>query len=99
MGNLNQANRTAKLKPPLKENVLVLKSFSGTEGLGELFEFQVDALSEDKNIDFDDVLGQPCTVTLKTYKGAERYFCGVLTQAQWAGVQGEYFNYKLSLRP
>jgi type VI secretion system secreted protein VgrG len=99
MGNLNQANRTAKLKTPLKENVLVLKSFSGTEGLGELFEFQVDALSEEKNIDFDDVLGQPCTVTLKTYKGAERFFCGVLAQAQWAGVQGEYFNYKLSLRP
>ena len=99
MGNLNQANRMAKLKTPLGEDELVLKSFSGTEGLGELFEFQVDALSEEKNIDFDDVLGQPCTVTLKTYKGAERFFCGVLTQAQWAGVQGEYFNYKLSLRP
>ena len=99
MGNLKQVNRTAKLKTPLGEDELVLKSFSGTEGLGELFEFQVDALSEEKNIDFDDVLGQPCTVTLKTYKGAERFFCGVLTQAQWAGVQGEYFNYKLSLRP
>ncbi len=99
MGKLTQVNRTAALKTPLGENVLVLKSFSGTEGLGELFEFQVDALSEEKSIDFDDVLGQSCTVKLKTYKGTERFFCGVLTHAQWAGVEGEYFNYKLSLRP
>jgi type VI secretion system secreted protein VgrG len=99
MGKLSQANRTATLKTPLGDDVLVLKSFSGTEGLGELFEFQVDALSEDKNIDFDDVLGQACTVKLKTYKGAERFFCGVLTHSQWAGVEGQNFNYKLTLRP
>jgi len=36
MGNLKQTNRTAKLKTPLGEDELVLKSFSGTEALGEL---------------------------------------------------------------
>ena len=54
MGKLSQTNRTATLKTPLGDDVLVLKSFSGTEGLGELFEFQVDALSENNNIDFDN---------------------------------------------
>jgi type VI secretion system secreted protein VgrG len=99
MGNITQANRMATLKTPLGEDVLVLKSFSGAEGLGELFEFQVDAFSEERSIDFDDALGQPCTVKLKTYKGKERFFCGVLTHAQWAGVERQYFNYRLTLRP
>ena len=82
MGNLSQANRMAALKTPLGEDVLVLKSFSGAEGLGELFEFQIDAFSEERSIDFDDVLGQACTVKLRTYKGKERFFCGVLTQGR-----------------
>jgi type VI secretion system secreted protein VgrG len=99
MGNITQANRMATLKTPLGEDVLVLKSFSGAEGLGELFEFQVDAFSEERSIDFDDALGQACTVKLKTYKGKERFFCGVLTHAQWAGVERQYFNYRLTLRP
>ena len=99
MGNLTQANRMAALKTPLGEDVLVLKSFSGSEGLGELFEFQIDAFSEQKSIDFDDALGQPCTVRLKTYQGKERFFCGVLAHARWAGVERQYFNYKLTLRP
>jgi type VI secretion system secreted protein VgrG len=99
MGNLSQANRMAALKTPLGDDVLVLKSFSGAEGLGELFEFQVDAFSEERSIDFDDALGQACTVKLKTYQGKERFFCGMLTHAQWAGVEKQYFNYKLTLRP
>jgi type VI secretion system secreted protein VgrG len=99
MANLTQANRMAVLKTPLGEDVLALKDFSGAEGLGELFEFQVDAFSEQRSIDFDDALGQPCTVKLKTYKGKERFFCGVLAHAQWAGVERQYFNYKLTLRP
>jgi type VI secretion system secreted protein VgrG len=99
MANLTQANRMAVLKTPLGEDVLALKDFSGAEGLGELFEFQVDAFSEQKSIDFDDALGKSCTVKLKTYQGKERFFCGVLAHAQWAGVERQYFNYRLTLRP
>ena len=63
MGNLSQAGRMGMLKTPLGDDTLVLSSFSGAEGLGELFEFQVDALSEQENINFDDALGRACTVT------------------------------------
>jgi len=99
MGNLTQATRMAALKTPLGEDVLVLKSFSGTEGLGELFEFQIEALSEQENVKFDDALGQACTIKLETYEQKERFFCGVLTHAQWVGRDKEYFAYRLVLRP
>src|ERR1035437_8709289 len=103
MGKLSQAQFIAALKTPLGGDVLVLKRFSGTEGLGELFEFQVEALSEQENIDFDQALGQSCTIKLKTYSNKERFFCGVLTNAQWVGAEvgGEqdYSHYRLVLRP
>jgi type VI secretion system secreted protein VgrG len=103
MGQLDQATRPAALKTPLGENVLVLKSFSGAEGLGETFEFHVDALSDQENIDFDKALGQACTIKLKTYEQKQRFFCGILTNAQWlggeTGEQKPYWRYRLVLRP
>jgi len=103
MGQLNQASFAGALKTPLGDNVLALKSFSGNEGLGELFEFQVVALSKEENVDFDKALGQACTIRLKTYEQKERYFCGILTYAQWAGSEvgeeSEYSHYRLVLRP
>ena len=106
MGNLSQSNRMGALKTPLGEDALVLKSFSGGEGLSELFEFDVEALSEQENINFDPALGQSCTIKLKTHNDKERFFCGILARAQWAGRDPEYlgdtekyFAYRLVLRP
>jgi type VI secretion system secreted protein VgrG len=103
MGQLNQASHAAALKTPLGDNVLALKSFSGSEGLSEPFEIQIEALSKQENVDFDKALGQACTVKLKTYEQKQRFFCGILTQAQWTGSSlGDdqtYFRYRLVLRP
>jgi type VI secretion system secreted protein VgrG len=103
MGQLDQANHGAALKTPLGDNVVVLRSFSGHEGLGEPFEFHIEALSEQDNIDFDKALGQACTIKLKTYEQKQRFFCGILTNAQWvggeAGAQQPYSQYRLVLRP
>ena len=106
MGNLSQTNRMGALKTPLPDDALVLKSFSGVEGLSELFEFHIDALSEQEDIDFDQALGQACTIKLNTYKNKKRFFCGILTDAQWAGRDPDYsgdkekyYAYRLVLRP
>lgn len=103
MGNLDQSSSTAALKTPLGENALVLKNFTGSEGLGEPFGFEIEALSEEENIDFDKALGQACSIKLKTYDNKERFFCGILVNAQWAGEEsgGEknYSRYSLLLRP
>lgn len=103
MGQLSQANYPAALKTPLGDDVLVLRSFSGNEVLGQPFEFHIDALSEQENIDFDKAIGQACTIKLKTYEQKERFFCGILTNAQWTGGevggQQDYYRYRLVLRP
>ena len=99
MGKLKQAGRMGQLTTPLGEDVLVLRGFSGTEGLSENFTFNVDALSEDGSIDFDRALGQSCTIKIKTYKDVQRYFTGILVQARSMGLYDQFFRYRLVLRP
>ena len=79
---LSQDGRVGELVTPLGKDVLVLQRFDGFEGLGELFEFHVDALSEQENIDFDKAIGRSCTIKLKTYEDKVRIIDGILTEAQ-----------------
>ena len=86
--SITQDAQIGELITPLGKDVLVLEKFDGTEGLGELFQFTVDALSEQENIDFDKALGQSCTIKLKTYQNKTRIFDGILTQAHWIEKAG-----------
>ena len=95
---LKQDTRIGELKTPLGKDKLVLSRFDGTEGLGELFEYRIEALSLDEDINFDNAIGQNCSVTFKSY-GGERVFNGVLIEAQWLGMKGVYYAYRLVLRP
>jgi type VI secretion system secreted protein VgrG len=98
MTSLTQDRRVAKLDTQAGKDVLVLTRFEGHEGLGELFEFRMDAFSEEENVDFDKALGRPCSVTYKTY-GAERIFHGILVEAEWLGLKDHLHNYRLIARP
>ena len=95
---LTQDKRVAKLQTQAGENVLVLTRFDGHEGLSELFEFHIDAYSEEENVDFDKALGKPCSVTCKTY-GSERVFHGILVEAEWHGLKDHFHHYRLIARP
>ena len=89
-GKLGQSQRVAEFKTPLGADVLALVRFEATEGLGELFEYHIEALSEEENIDFDQALGQSCTLKLKAFKGKERIYDGILTEARWVGKQQDF---------
>jgi len=97
--SITQDGRVGELITPLGKDVLVLQRFDGFEGLGELFEFHVDALSEQEDIDFDKAIGQSCTIKLKTYQGKTRIYDGILTEAQSANKVADYYHYRLVLRP
>jgi type VI secretion system secreted protein VgrG len=94
-----QDGRVGKLATPLGKDKLLLVSFEGVEGMGELFEYRIEALSTDSNINFDDALGRNSSVHLTTSDGAGRDFSGVLTHARWLGKRGNYYAYSLVLRP
>jgi type VI secretion system secreted protein VgrG len=99
MGKLTQADRVAEFNTPLGKDVLVLTRLDAIEGLSELFEFEISALSEQSDIDFDQALGKSCTVKLKAYQGKVRVFDGILTRAQWVEKIDDFYHYRLVLRP
>jgi len=99
MGNLKQKNRLGELTTPLGEDRLVLQRCNAHEGLSELFEFTIEALSHEENIDFDPAIGTNCCVKINSAAGIKRYFNGVLAEAEWTGLQEGLYTYQLVLRP
>ena len=79
-----QDKRVASFETPMGANELVVTSFRGTEGLSELFEYELDVVNTKKEIlKFDDAIGKNCTLTMRTMDGGERHFDGILTEARW----------------
>jgi type VI secretion system secreted protein VgrG len=97
---LTQDTRIASLETPLGKDVLVALRFDGAEGLSELFDFRIDALSEQADIDFDKAIGNNCSLTFKSYADPDRIFNGVLVETQGLGAQAtDLYHYRLILRP
>ena len=95
---LKQQARTAELKTPLGKDKLAITRLDGSEGLSELFTFNVEALSGTEDLDFDGALGAKCTVTVTSTEEV-RHFNGILVEAQWTGVRDSLYTYRLVLRP
>lgn len=87
------------IKTPLGGDKLLLLNMSGTEKLGRLFHFELDLLSLDNEIKFEDIIGQNVTVTLKLPDGSQRYFNGFVSQFSQVGTNGNYVAYKAVLKP
>src|SRR5688500_12713763 len=97
--SLVQDTRTAQLETPLAQDKLTLVGFRCIEGLNEIFEFEIDAISRDKDIDFNSALGRHCTVTFTSVEHGKRYFDGMLVETRWMGRKKDIHEYRLILRP
>lgn len=99
MPEMKQDTRVARLKTPLGADTLALTDFGVTEGLSELFEISIGALSRNEDIDFNGLIGQSCTITIDNQKRAKRHFNGILVGAEWHGQHDKTHFYRLTLRP
>ncbi|MEL6882980.1 MAG: type VI secretion system tip protein TssI/VgrG [Pseudomonadota bacterium] len=93
-----QENRRGRLSTDLGEDVLVLLRMDGEEELSGYFTWTVEALSEDPAVDLNALLGTHATVTLDNGDGP-RFFDGIVTEAQWRGMEENGNRYNLVLRP
>jgi type VI secretion system secreted protein VgrG len=99
-GDITQDNRFIYVETPLGKDKLLLLSFSGTEEISRLFSFQLELLSLDFNINFDDIVGKNVTFGLPgDPEGTMRYFNGYVTRfAQMPGYAG-YARYQAEVSP
>lgn len=91
---LTQEKRLLQLSTPLGEDKLLLVSFSGTESLSSLFNFQLELVSEELDITPSDIVGK--NVTFGIYRDSDelRYFNGCV-RAFVAGDQDTSTDGKL----
>ncbi|WP_179381057.1 type VI secretion system Vgr family protein [Jannaschia marina] len=94
-----QDTRLGRLKTALGENVLVILRFDGTDHMNGLFDYRVEALSTEQDLDFDQLVGTHATVEIDSLAQGTQRFDGIVTQAQWAGVGENGNRYNLELRP
>ncbi len=94
-----QSERIFKVHTPLDEDDLLFRRMAGSEELGRLFEFELDLLSTDPNIAFDEVLGQGLTVEIERPDGETRYFNGIVSRFSYVGTEGQYSLYRATIKP
>ena len=95
-----QDNQVGKLTTSLGTDYLVLLRFDGVSAVDDLFEFRVEALCTEANMDFDPLIGTHATVAIDSMsKDSDVFFDGIITEAQWTGEQENGNTYTLILRP
>lgn len=99
---LTQENRLLELTTPLGKDKLLLESLDGEERILGLFRFNLELLSEAKDIDFADIVGKAVTVKLRK-AGGERVIHGVVCDFEQGGIEREaevdYYRYRATVVP
>jgi len=78
---------------------LVAERFTGREGVNELFDFEIDALSTSTDLDLAAFIGEEITLGLLQPDGSRRSWHGLCVDAEWLGADGGLARYRLHLQP
>lgn len=91
--------RRVILESPLGEG-LQFRRLVGQEKLSELFEFDIDAVSDRGTIDPHEMLGKHVSLRVETDGGGERFLDGVVTRFGMQGMdQRKNHFYKMRVKP
>lgn len=100
MPNPTQATRHIAIETPLGEDVLLLRSFSAHEEISRLSEFDLELLSEDYEINFDDIIGQNVTISMELPDGGKRYWNGFINRfVQGVSTSTQFAQYRATMVP
>ena len=75
-------------------------TLDGSDELGRLFEFRIEALADSHSLSLKDMLGKPVTVRIEQQDLSTRYLNGIVARASLSGRRAErYYGYELIVRP
>ena len=92
-------NRSATVSSWLPDGVLLLERGNFHEELGRPFEFQLDLLSRDPNLDIAETLGKKIAIEVTLNSGATRYFNGLVSRFSFGETREQYHQYRATVRP
>ena len=98
MGQLTQDNRLISITSPLGKDKLLLTSFQGVEYISDLFEYQVEVLSDDLAIKPAALIGK--TVTVHINNDQKRTFNGYVSRFSFGEIKADNLRqYRLTVVP
>jgi len=91
--------RSVKVKTPLPDNTLLFSNMSGHERLGELFDYQVELLSPDAELDLNELLGKEITIGVEHPNSGQRFFHGHFSDGAHLGSHEGMALYGFTVKP
>jgi type VI secretion system secreted protein VgrG len=100
MPTFTGAERFLFVDSKLGTDKLILSSFSGHEGISQLFSFHLEFVSEDPHITPDQVLGQKIAFGLSAFDaGKKQPFNGIVIRWWQLGMEGRLMQYRAEVAP
>ncbi|MCL6503579.1 MAG: type VI secretion system tip protein VgrG [Pirellulales bacterium] len=100
MATITQAKRPLAVHTPLGPDAVLLVGFSGTEGISQLFSFELELIAANTtNVAFDKLLGQGITVELELPGGGKRYFHGICVRVAQGERGVDFTSYRMEIAP
>lgn len=94
-----QAAQFISITTPLGDDVLLLRSVTGQEGISQLFKFQLGLISEKPPIRFETIIGQNIAVNMILSDGSSRYFNGFVSEFAQTGQDSQFIHYQAEMVP
>lgn len=98
---VTQKNRLLNLTTVLGEDVLLIRSIDGSEGISELFQYSIECIaSNGTTIDFSKLIGTNASVKVRVSEDSEyRYFTGLVQSVTRGNRSFTHTAYTLTLGP
>src|ERR671930_1850005 len=94
-----QTNRRIAISTPLGKDVLLLRGFNGTEAISQLFRFDLQLVSENGSIKFQDIVGKSVTIRILDAKGEERHWNGFISRFSQGAQDRRLTAYRAQMVP
>ncbi|HOO46970.1 MAG TPA: contractile injection system protein, VgrG/Pvc8 family, partial [Deltaproteobacteria bacterium] len=98
MNKYTQENRIIVIETPLGADKLLLARLSGKEGISMPFSFELDLLSTDNAVVFEDIIGKDVSISIVLADGSKRHLHGIISSlTQTRGSGGGDASHQLAL--
>jgi len=94
-----QTDRLLRIDTPLGPDVLLLREFTGHEGLSQLFKYDLDLLTEGPFIDYGNIIGKAVAIRIELSGEEERLFHGYISRFAQTGSETGILHYRAEMVP
>ncbi|HTP86197.1 MAG TPA: type VI secretion system tip protein TssI/VgrG [Bryobacteraceae bacterium] len=97
---MKQTGRLFHLDTPLGEDVLLVRRVTGEENISGLFHYELELVSDDFDVSFDQLVGKPVTLGIRQSDDESfRYLNGIVSKFALSSAEGRLAVYKAEVVP